>query len=130
MIPPHACNCGTCLKFHRKIKGVERFNSNIGWCWDGTVEGEQELIFIDKCHVSEECGLCCHSSVGKSSQDVLEQCETCYLKGTRACQYHGYPDNVIEKSCRYKVGIDAQFALNNLAGTFIIKNLRTKERER
>jgi len=76
-------------------------------------------------------GCICTSHSSANGDAVLEQCETCYFKGTRACHYHGYPDDVIEKSCRYKVGIDAQFALNNLAGTFIIKNLRqqTKERE-
>ena len=64
-----------------------------------------------------------------SSDKVLEQCETCYFKGTRACHNHGYPSDTIPKSCAYKVGVDAQFALNNLAGTFIIKNLRQQTKE-
>ena len=62
-----------------------------------------------------------------SAEKVLDECGTCYLKGTRACNYyHGYPN--IPPSCEYKVGIYAQFALDNLAGTFIIKNLRLAEK--
>jgi len=62
-----------------------------------------------------------HSAAGET---VLVQCATCFLKGTRACMYHGYPYDTIPKSCEYKVGVNAQFALDNLAGTFIIKGLR------
>ena len=70
------------------------------------------------------------SSAAGEAEKVLVQCETCFLKGTRACMYHGYPDDTIPKSCRYKVGVNAQFALDNLAGTFVIKNLRQQgERE-
>ena len=69
-----------------------------------------------------------HSSA--AGEAVLVQCETCFLKGTRACMYHGYPDDTIPKSCEYKVGVNAQFALDNLAGTFIIKDLRSQQQER
>jgi hypothetical protein len=72
---------------------------------------------------------CVSHSSAKGADAVLEECKTCHLKGTRACAYHGYPDDTIPKSCRYKVGVDAQFALDNLKGTFIIKNLKQQERE-
>jgi hypothetical protein len=84
------------------------------------------------CEYCEETTLECkerHNRQYSASSDVLEQCETCYFKGTRACAYHGYPTDVIGKFCRYKVGVDAQFALDNLAGTFIIKNLRQQTKE-
>jgi hypothetical protein len=98
-------------------------------------ETPSEYFILDECgnwaYFPSKCYEVLDDNSHSASSDVLEQCETCYLKGTRACAYHGYPSDTIPKSCRYKVGVDAQFALDNLAGTFIIKNLRqqTKERE-
>jgi ferredoxin-like protein FixX len=52
-------------------------------------------------------------NVVRSAEKLIE-CKTCILVGTRACMHHGYPDDNIPKSCQYKIGTDAEEALENL----------------
>ena len=49
--------------------------------------------------------------------DNTIQCHTCKHEGTRACIYHGYTE--LPKSCPYKLGRDAEYAMKNLNNTFI-----------
>jgi hypothetical protein len=50
---------------------------------------------------------------------IMNQCNNCRLKDTRACTYHGYPESTIPESCNYKIGNAAEESLCNLTGTFI-----------
>jgi len=43
-----------------------------------------------------------------------KQCETCKLTESRKCMYHGYSKTEIPPSCKYKIGIYAEMAQENL----------------
>ena len=117
MTAAHPLRCETC----KNDKCLNFYGSLLDDVQNGYLEN---LCGEDKTVVRTISIIGCASHSAASSDKVLKECKTCLLEGTRACMYHGYPDNTIPKSCRCKVGIDAQFALDNLKGTFIIKNLR------
>jgi hypothetical protein len=49
-------------------------------------------------------------------RDILhtKQCETCKFTELRKCMYHGYPKTEIPPSCKYKIGVYAEEAQENL----------------